>query len=579
MAILPNPAEFNRVTPQVRPVVTQLDTRGVGAGDRALGATITQLADREIQRLDDVMISDAETKLMQQELTLTEEYKKVQGGDVLNPEFNKTYQDKYRLSVDAISQGLNTPAQKEKFNAIAKRRGVGFDAQRTSYAMGEADRFETTQHNARLQTITDTALSQYANPQSVAANAAALNDEIVKWGVKKGMSDPAVAAAYSKQVNGAYYNALIEQALVNNDVSTANNLYAASKNLLTLPQQQALQNRLKVSNDFTEGQKLAIEAQGMLASGKTMQDVEMYVASSATSPGAYNAAQTIFTNFQQANNKAQLEAKGTVLEMYHSSGSNAAAKQKVLGSQDYAKLTPAQRAEVIDYMENDISQDKSQARADIQFAWATENQLYARGQRRIAEQNAAIDRKFKSPEVMAKFYQTLVSPQLATMTRQEVYGMLPQLGYDNVNKILAEQKVQQDGAKPLVLDKDLIEAAMPPNLKKDTRTARVDAYNGYVKAALLEWQQNNPGKKPNLEEQKAIARSANAEFNLPVSWFGLPEGWFGTNKYTVIDEVPKNRVDEAGAKRDIIRAATAKGKTLTPEQVDEIYRRSLIPTE
>lgn len=572
MPTLPNPDEYSRVAPRPSTTVATPDVRGVGMADRALGSTITQLADQETKRLDDLLVSDAETKLMQQELALTEEYRKVQGGDVLKPDFAKTFQDRYSTGAQGLAQGLNTPAQRERFMAIAKRRGVAFDAQRTGYAMGEADRFETTQHNARMETITNTALTQYADPSAVAANAMALNDEVVKWGIKKGMSDPAIASAYTKKVNGAYYSALVEQALSNNDTSTANTLFAAGKALMSPEQATALGNRLKVGNDFSEGQKLAIEAQGMLGAGKSMQDVEMFVASKATTPGAYNAAQTIFGNFQQANAKAQQEAQGSVLEMYHTSGSNLAAKQKVMASQEYAKLTPAQRATAIDYMENDLAQDKSQARADIQFGWSQENQAYARQERARAEELRKTTDKFKSPEAMATFFTTISSPQLKDMTRQQIYGMLPAIGMDNVSKILAEQKVVQEGAKPLSIDKDLVNAAMPADIKKDTKTAKRDAFEGYVKAATLEWQQANPGRKPTLEEQKAIVRSANSTFTLPGQWFG-------TSKYSVTDETPQNRADEANAKRDIIRAATARGKTLTPEQVDQVYRRSLIPTE
>jgi hypothetical protein len=108
---------------------------------------------------------------------------------------------------------------------------------------------------------------------------------------------------------------------------------------------------------------------------------------------------------------------------------------------------------------------------------------------------------------------------------------------------------------------------MPADLKKDSKTAKKDAYLGFVQEAAMEWQSANPGKTPTLEDQKAIARSANAQFT-------LPGRVFGTNTYSTGDTNIPNTA-ESRAKRDIIKAATAKGKTLTPEQVDAVYRRSL----
>ena len=566
MPTLPNPEELSRVAPKPSGAVANYSTQAVGRGDSILGDTITTLADAETKKLDALKADDAETALMRKELELTAAYKETKGGDVLSPDYHKSSKEQHSTAAGGIQETLSTPAQKAQFNAIAKRRSVAFDAARTGYAVGEADKFETTQHEARMQVLTDTAISQYANPTAVVAANAQLNDEVVKWGIRQGMSDPAIAAAYHKKVNGAFYNALIEQAIANSDTSSANTLFAASSRFLSPEQSKSIQNQLKAGNDYSEGQSLAIDAQKMLGEGKSMADVEMYVSSNAKTPGAYNAAQTIFTNFQQANTKAQAEKEGSVFEMYHANGSNNKAKQLVLRSPEYAKLDPAQRVKVIDYMEADVAQDKSQARADIQFAWSAEAHVDAVVARKEAKVAKAEAQKFKTPKVMAKFYTEVTNPVLKDMSRAELYAMAPEIGYDNVTKLLSEQKTLSEQVKPLKLDADILNAAKPPELKKDTKTANSDAYDGFVKSALLDWQALHPNKQPSVEEQKAIARSANTEYKVATPWFSK-----GTFKAY---EVPSNEkyATEAEDKRGIIQAAAARGITLSPAQVEAKYQ-------
>lgn len=566
MAILPNPEELQRVAPRPNRTVAGYQPGIEADANTQLGNKIAAMAEAETQRLDAVMADDAETKLMQKELELQQEYQQVKGEGVMTPDFHRSYQDKYNAFKEEISRGLSTPAQRNRFETTAGRRSIGFDAHRVSYAMGEAERFEGVQHESRIKVLTDTATAQYANPAAVASANAQLNDEIVKWGVKQGMSDPDIAAAYSKKVNGNFYSALIEQALINNDTSTANTLYAASSRFLSEEQNRSISSQLKVGNDYTEGQRIAVEAQAMVVAGKPMAEVELFVAKART-PGAYNAAQTIFTNLQQANAKAQAEALGSVTRMYHESGSNTGAKQKVLGSAEFKRLTDEQRTKVYDYIDADLQQDKSQVRADIQFQWSRESHQDAVLARKDAAVARAEAKKYKSPEVMAEFAKTITDKNLKNKSRDEIWGMAPTLGISNVEKILSEHETLSKGAKSISLDKDLVKQGMPPEGFKNKQTAA--AYEGTVKTLTMEWEAQHPGKQPTLEESKAIIRAANTEYSISSKWFG--------SDYMMYDEPPTKEAHaaEAAAKRDIIRDAALKGKTLTTKQIDEIYVKSL----
>jgi hypothetical protein len=267
----------------------------------------------------------------------------------------------------------------------------------------------------------------------------ALNDEIVKWGVKKGMSDPAIAAEYAKKVNGAYYTTLINQAIANEDNSTANTLFAASRQFMTPEQAKSIQGQLKVGNDFTEGQVLVSKAQEMLTEGKALTEVETYLRTTAKTPGAYSAAQAMFTNYLQATDKAQKEAVGTVIELYHTTGSDAGAMARMVNSAEFKRLTPTQQNTARDYMDADVYQDVTRYRAGVTFA-------QSQADRRDAKAN-----KFNSNDATAMFYRYVSDPKLKAMTPQQLYGLAPELGIDKVEKLLSVRKNLEAGAAPIKL--------------------------------------------------------------------------------------------------------------------------------
>ena len=519
MAQLPDPNELARVSPRAKGSVSSYQPNAVAEADIALGNTISVLADREINRLDELKATDAETQLMRKEMELQAEYVSTKGGDVLKPDFHATYQDRYKQAVSELSTGLSTPAQKAKFKQYADRRGVSFDASRISYAMGEADKYETQVFTSRLEAVTDNATANYAKPDVVAASVLELENTFAKEMIRKGVSDPAILSTELKALRGNFYSRLIDRALVDNDTVAANATFAAARGLLSDEQKKTFEARLRPANDFAEGKKLAAEAQTMLMSGKSMQEVELYVSEKSTSPGAYNAAQTIFTNLQQANAKAQAESKGSVLMLYHSTGNPVQGKIKVMQSQEYQRLSPTQQVEALDYMDADIQQQKQQQRADIQFGWSAQSHRWAaesHADAAVARREAKVERakaaKYNTPEVMAEFSKMVTDPRLKDKSRQEIWAASEKIGPTLTAKLLSEQEELNKQAKPLGFDKDLLDASIPASAKKDEREVMRDAYAGTAKAMLMDWQAANPGKTPTVEQQNAILRRANADY-------------------------------------------------------------------
>lgn len=570
MAILPNPEELTRVAPRPSRTVAGYQPGIEAEANTQLGNKITALAEAETQRLDAIMADDAETKLMAKELELQQEYSQIKGEGVLKPDFHQSFQDKYKAYKEEISRGLSTPAQRNRFETTAGRRAVGFDAHRVSYAMGEAERFKGVQHESRIKVLTDTAIAQYANPAAIAAANLQLNDEIVKWGVEQGMSDPDIAAAYSKKVNGNFYSALIEKALANDAVSTANILYAASSSMLSQEQDSSISRRLKIGNAFAIGGTLVEEAKAALDKGVPLEQVEMDLVKKAKTHGAeaYQAAQVMFGNVLQARDRETKENYGRTMLLYEKLGSKASLLPQIMKSEEFSRLSPSAQENVINAIKMDNRQDISDARSASAERRAAIN--FSQGQADRKEEKALRDeqKRLNSPEMMAKF-NAIISDRkgLKALSEEALWGMTKDIGLDKVRLLAAEHAKLNKGVASVKLDPALVKQGMPPEGFKNKQTAA--AYEGTVKTLTMEWEAQNPGKKPTLEESKAIIRAANTEYNISSKWFN--------NDYTMYDEPPtkEKHAAEAAAKRDIIRDAALKGKTLTTKQIDEIYVKSL----
>jgi len=568
MALLPNPDELQRVTPQPSSGVASYTPDAVDAAQISQGQQISQMAAQETAKLDQLKTTDAETQLMQKELDLKTEYSGIKGGGVLMTDFNQNSQDQYKGSVQSITDSLATPAQKAQFQQIAARRAVAFDAGRISYAMGEAYRFRGQVYIDRLGAIEATAMASYTQPDVVAQSMLSLEDTYAKEMVRLGVSDPDMLSQGLAALRSDFYSKILTHELANNDTASANATFAAAGNLLTDQQKQAFADRLKPANDFAEGQKLAVQAQSMIASGKPLTEVELTLTKSATTPGAYNAAKTIFNNLEQANDKAQAQAEGSVLMLYHQSGNPVAAKAAVLGSQQFQSLTPMQQSKVYDYMGTDERQDIMQNRQDVQFgqsqkqfAWSQTSHAHEMQNWKDEDANRAEAAKYKTPQAMASFYGAITDPTLATKSHAEIWGKYgPTIGPALTAKVIDEFDTVVKQQKPLELDDDILEAAKPAGLKKNITEANNDAFKGFVKSSLMDWQAQHPGKAPTPDDQRAIAASANTTYG--------ENHWYAPSPAPAYQGPPSDWVQKLQTSSSKIN-----GKPLTDAQVQTAWRK------
>lgn len=567
MPRLPTLDDLDRVRAQPSGAIVSGRTGDVARAAQSAGAEIEALASQEVERLDTLKITEAETALMRAELELEQEYKQVKNGGVLQPDFHRTFQDRYKSAAERASGLLSTPAQKAKFGQVVGRRGVGFDAGRVSYAMGEAEQYKKVVFESRAEAIIDKGATVYKDPTELSRASLELEDFYSRAMVEEGITDVVVLETGLKDLRQKFWGRAIEQAINNNDVSTATTLFAGARGMLTQEQQRAYGNTLDSANATQLGTTIAREAYDMLQAGANPAKVELYVMERAgSSKEAYSAAQAGLTNIREAETRARAEQKGTLLEQFSKQGANARARASIMASPEFHRLSPIVRGELSEYMREQAEQATDRA--------------YTLQQRARAAEEDRIKAKYRSPEVLAAFYREITNPALKDKSRQEIWSMTPDIGPDLVSKLLTEHDKQLSGQKPITLDKTIIEAAKPPSLKKDKKAAQNDAFEGYIREATAEWEAQNPGKKPGVEEQKAIARSALTEYNISGRYYGTTT----LKAYENPEGVTKDaRMPEAEWKRAYIRhvAAVDPGRKtpVTPEEIDAKYVEYLIDLE
>lgn len=529
------------------------------------GAELSQMAAEEQAKIDRTVDADRTTKLMEYELEATKAYQASKGGDVLATDYHTTSQNAYKAKIDELSADL-TPAQKQAFEQTAKRRAVQFDAGRYSYAVGEADRFKEIQYKDRIRVLGDTAAQSYADPQKLSDTILGVQIAVAQRLQERGLAgDKDVVESETKAATAGVYGQAIEQALVYQDTVGANALYARVAPLLTTDQQQAFQSRLKPANDFAEGQKLAVEAHDMLASGKSMVEIELSLTKKATTPGAYNAAQTIFTNMQQAAVKQDAEKRGTVLEAFSRLGADGMAMAAVLASPEYGKLTEAQQGEISNFMRENAEQAdqriKTEQRQVIQDQRSAIS--FSHEQQRWADYESDKQKEAKSFEQLGKMLAVMESPDFAKMSRNELWAKAPEVGKENVVRLLSEQANLLNGAKKAQIDPDILNAAVPKKLWDKGEKDKLMAFKGFIQAGLDDWKQANPGKVPTPDDQRRIANSANAK------WVEVKD-WWPDSTHMAYEGPPDAWIKQLQA------AAEKKGKTLTPEQINRAWRMQSI---
>jgi hypothetical protein len=566
MAItLPDPTAINRLSAQpntsiasYRPGQTAAALEHLGSAIANQGNNLQYVMAREQDHLDKLKVQDALNKLEvhQQQATVGESgYKRVMGGDVLTPDYQKNYLSQFDTAVGGISANL-TPQQKQLFDAHAKQQRLQFQAGVMQHAMGQTAVYEEQVYKDTIASAQNAAATNWNNPQAVEAALVKANVTLADRLDRIGLKDPVSREVHLKETEGGVHAAVILSAINNDNAGYAKAYFDANKGQMTPQQIKGIESQLKPATDFARGRDIGLEAVKMMQAGKSGVDIEAFLASKADTPGIYQQAQSVLGQFQQAAKADDANAKGTIIEKFSLAGANTSAMNAILNSPEYRALTPEQRGTVAEYM-------RGQSRATSEFFRVQNDRAQAK--------------KADDPKVFAAFMDTMESPEFTGMTRQQLYALSPTLGAPLVKQLLAEQKSQQSGVAKFQIDADMFNAAVPPSAQGDKE--RTKAYKGMVESKLQDFLETEK-RKPTLEEQKAILRSGSEVYVEAGRFFGTNE----REAYALTQGRPSYPQAFAGRAKTIVgndpaKLADAWGFVTGLQELARIKKMKTIPTE
>lgn len=520
-----------------------------GANPEAFGAgvgrglmEVSEVFQREQEKADAVQIQSADRQLAEWELTAIHDPQQGalnrRGKDAFG--LPDTLPSDFDQAAAKIAEGLSTPRQKAAFERLANARRESVLRQVNRHVSGELASYAEAENKAYLESSVSAAVANYQDPERVATESMRARNAILAHAKITG--EPAeLTQQRIAQAESTLHGAIVSR-ILDADPLAAQDYFEANKDKLTGADQAKLEKLLRPATEFEGGRQLATAAWQMRQEGRSETEVQAYLADNAKSKGQFDTAESFMRQFDQAERAEDANRRGTLLEQF-SRAPNRATMNQILGSREYREMGDEARGQLSEYM---------------------------RGQVRIEENRADEGRgkRYSSPEAFATFIDTLESPEFATMTRQQIYALQPKIGPQLVTKLLAEQKGMIGAAQRFQIDRDLLNEAVPEDLLKPKNKAELNAYRGIVEATLSDWKAAHPGKTPTLEEQKAIARSAQTEY------VALSEGWFGGDKtlpaYKVtadMQAVPKDFVDGLRA------TAARRGMELTDDQILAAWAR------
>ncbi|MCX7168623.1 MAG: hypothetical protein NTV11_20445 [Rhodocyclales bacterium] len=401
--------------------------------------------------------------------------------------------DKWSVDYDKIAGELSAelhPRQAQKFQKIVQvtKRAYHDNVMRHEFTQNKVFKDETAK--AVIDQALENAGVNYEDGGLIGLNLGTARETLVKRPEYLGASAE-VRQRMDAALEGSFHARVVTAALDAGNTGYAKEWFDANRDRIPLDMRGKVEKQLKPATDFAEGKALALEAQQKITAGSSLVEVESWMGEKAKSKEAHNVAQSMMAQHQDAQRRQDAKVQGGYLERFELAPSHKTFTA-IMGDRGFQSMEPEARGKLVKYMRSELEQAGDKARA---------------------RQND----KFRSPEAFDKFITTLESPTFGGMSRQEVYNLRPEIGPELTQKLLTEHKSAQGGAARFQIDKDLLNEAVPKELLQKQNKDKLNAYHGIVETELIKWKQENPSKLPTLDEQKKIARSANAEY-VGVRW-------------------------------------------------------------
>ena len=571
MPTLPDPLNLQRSTPT--PNTSVASYRGgiaehaqVGAAEATarIGGEIIQLADHRRNQLDELRVIEASTDLRKRELALTfdekDGYQAIKGGDVIKRPVVQEYAAKYKEETDKVTASLS-PRQRELFAGHAASTSMNFQANVMRHAMAETEKYGGEVYKADLLSRYDVAGMSYKNDMVTKSQLEGIDAATHRRMDLQGVNDPALRDEFVKSARGGLHATVIDKAITAGDTEFANTYFVENKKDMTGDQRNAVERQLKPATDFAAGKAIASDAFREETRDPQFNAAQFIAEKAGSNPQIAAAAHSLYVQFVQEKKTAELEQVGTIYKQFYSAPTRAT-MNALVNSPEFRNLNDVQQANALHTMSSQVQSAEDrvvslQDRAENKI-YRDENREYTRQMHDEAAARRAEQKLADSLPAVTKTNEIARSPNLIKMKPEEIYGLAPEIGIDNVKYLLGRQAQTNKELNAFNMDKQIVEGAKPPSaMKNKVQSKAID------EMAELEGQKfiQTYGVKPDRDQQVEIMRKVTSESIEKTSTFG-PFSW--SNEKKLYELPPEQRNFYLG----IQSAAKKAGRpALTDEQL------------
>ena len=527
MPRLPVPEDYQLKPPHSLRDVTDISPVQVRP-DLATGKVLSdlgQMIEQETAKVDDVVTQDALNKLKEKRAELTygdSGFTKLKSGDAVKTPMVTTFGDRLNAEMESLSAGLNSPRAKLKFQQHAAQEMTGYKTDVMRHQATELEHFSQATFAGTMTNIGDatvrgasaTAAEAAVNPGGLAEQPALLatrqaaNDAIQAEVARRGLSGP--AADMFRQIEfGKITDNVVKQLMTDNRSPQAMEYLktAYDKGEIAQNQYEQFSKEVKRKASWEQGSELAAQATEKLKAGEKKTDIEEWLRKETKgNEDAYNSAQKVWTQFQQAQTQQEHADVGAYLGPFYAKPTSAnrnAIEQQMLN----ARVPPTVSGRVLQAMDAEI-------RTLVHYGKFLQNESYS------------------SPEVLQKVTDTMNRADFASIPQPVLWGMGREIGGQHARLLASAQHEMITQGRRFQIDSKVVTGFLPPELRGPgmENKAETAAFRSLVDIATEDWKARpeNKGKIPDERQQREIMRGATQEYavNRP-GWF---LGWKSDDK-------------------------------------------------
>jgi len=493
---LPDLGEQARPTPTPTGGVAKYQTEDLSAAmapGNAMSSVATDLGNdakawlaKEKLRADTMMVEDATTKLRQAQMDMKmgeKGFDKIKGIDAVKQPLLQDYTKQFNDVASELASKL-TPDQQALFKKRADVYGLEHRGDVMKHVMKEGDHAEAQGVEARINGEKSKAEASWNNGDAVATSIASIEGVIQQFGQARGWSADAIKEDQKRQ-RGDVGAAVVVRALASGNLEYAKEML----NKFTLDIGAEKASTLKKQIEAGDKQAKALTYSDALFAETTGYKAQMQKVQQDFAAGTIDAATRIAV-------EQRIDHKRAVGEQMKNDGD----KAMMGASQEWVIKNPGKS--VLEMPPTMYAWAKNTGHLGGLDAFATREGRPGERLKELQVRGALMDQAATDPDAfIADFKKTAFADRF-------------DLGANGIKEMqnVAQAMMAGNGKYKIGFDSAIMQDAIPKELLSKANKDKKDAFVGLQHEAQIQWRKENPGKVPTIEDQKAIARSANAEY-------------------------------------------------------------------